>query len=254
MIPRIPTDDDNRLIITIKFGLVCVKPYLIMLTKNKTQEMIYQILQFCSLTMISYLTYSKIYYKNFASNLRNNKSLTTYINTNKYIIYHKFTSTHGKYFGMFYLISYIIANFTSYFILIMLVECKPLQNNKSSFKSQWMLLVYIPYVWLFFSKLYHNEVVKYFKNLNIVNTKNNLSAINKFKIESRIDTVVFWLKMLVFTSLLCFTFCVKQFLKTSQENGIFGGEINSLWFIQLICTWCIFVNSLLTLSCFECAN
>ena len=42
---RIPTDDDNRLIISIKFGLLCVKPYLIMLTKDQTYRMVYQILQ-----------------------------------------------------------------------------------------------------------------------------------------------------------------------------------------------------------------
>ena len=58
-------DAHNRLIVSVKFCLAGVKPYLIMLTKNKTQEIIYQCLQFLSLVIISYLTYSKIYYQSF---------------------------------------------------------------------------------------------------------------------------------------------------------------------------------------------
>ena len=79
LIERIPTDNDNRLIVSIKFGLLCVKPYLIMLTKSKTKETLYQVLQFCSLVTISYLTYSKIHYKSFQTN---RKSLIP-INSNK---------------------------------------------------------------------------------------------------------------------------------------------------------------------------
>ena len=54
-------DSDNRAIITIKFGLLCVKPFLILVTKDKIQAIVYYMLQFCSLLVISYLTYTKVY-------------------------------------------------------------------------------------------------------------------------------------------------------------------------------------------------
>ena len=222
-----------------------------MLTKDKTQQIVYQILQFCSLIMVSYLTYSKIYRKKFQSIICNsNHELRNFqeINGRKYSIYIKFASASEKHFGKFYLISYIITNFTCYFILIMLCVCKPKQNKKSSFTSQWTMLVYIPYSWIFFAKLYHNEIVKYFVHLRDLNDDSLL--VDKIKVQSRIDTIILWLKILIFNSLLCFVFCIKQFSKNGDESTL-TTAINSLWFVHLVCAWCIFVNSVLSLSCFQ---
>ena len=248
IIKKIPKDDENRLIISIKFGLICIKPYLIMITKHKSLEIVYQILQFCSLIMISYLTYVKMYSKliesNIVMNQRNDQlSVQTQRTRNdgsKYIFTKFEDSDANKCFGIFYLISYIVANFASYFILIMLMR----YQSNSSFKSEWILLVYIPYIWIFFSKLYHNEIVRYFTNLKKL-TKDS-SMIDIFKVTSRIDKIIFWLKMLIFSTLLCFVFCADEYTNNFKGDSI----VKSLWLVQLVCTGCMFVNSSFTLTCF----
>ena len=138
------------------------------------------------------------------------------------------------------MVSYVIANFTSYFILIMLLVCRPIANSKQ-FSSQWTLLVYIPYIWLFFAKLYHNEIVRYFKNLENINN-NNL----------RIDKIIFWLNMIIYSSFFCFIFCVKEYLKTRNDlsNNTYNISINSLWIVHSVCSLCMFVNSMLCLGKF----
>ena len=134
----------------------------------------------------------------------------------------------------------------------MLIVCKPEQNIKSAFKAEWMLLVYIPYLWIFFAKMYHNEIVSYFKKCK---ESNRDSIVLQFlKLESRIDTIMSWLKMLIFASLLSFGFCAKEYVKSTHGNTILNNEINSLWFVQLVCAWCMLVNCWLTLTCFSYAG
>lgn len=96
-IQKIPKDNDNRLIISIKFGLICVKSYFIMLTKHKIQQIIHQILQFCSLMMVSYLTYFQMYDKKFQSTATTDKNteqlgMQKLHNGKHYCIFTKFES------------------------------------------------------------------------------------------------------------------------------------------------------------------
>ena len=223
-----------------------------MLTKHKTTQIVYQILQFCSLVMISYLTYFKMYHKSFQSNLsvnvENNEQSSDIVknvyahNRHKYVLFTKFTNKSAKkYFGIFYLISYIIANFSSYFIFIMLVRYK----HDTKFKSEWVLLVYAPYLWIFFSKLYHNEIVRYFTHVKNLDEKS--SMIDKVKVESRIDTITFWLKMLIFTSLLCFVFSINHYNYGKNSDK----KIKSLWLVQIVCAGCMVITSVMTLNCFS---
>ena len=191
-----------------------------------------------------------MYHKTFQSDLnineRNEESndlvKNVYVHKGrKYVLFTKFTNKNAKkYFGIFYFISYIIANFSSYFILIMLVRYK----QSETFKLDWVLLVYTPYIWIIFSKLYHNEIVRYFTHVKNLNEKSTM--IDKVKVESRIDTMTFWLKMLIFTSLLCFVFSINHYGKNSDKK-----IIKSLWLVQVVCAGSMFVNSVLTVNCFD---
>lgn len=134
----------------------------------------------------------------------------------------------------------------------MIIVCHPERQKKSVLNSEWLLLVYTSYTWIFFAKLYHNEIVRYFGNLQ--NLNHDSSLMDTIKVESRMNTIVFWLKLLIFSSFICYIFCVKQFVTSSDECGPFGTEISSMWFVQLVCSWGIFVNSFLCLSCFSQKN
>ena len=153
----------------------------------------------------------------------------------------------------------------------------------------------MPYLWLFFAKLYHNESVLYFKYLSImfyssdtsysnkgghisgasfggsinssinvggsINTrirkarKSSFSrarlyeefdlkeSTNQTIVQSRLDNIIFWLKMVIVTSFGC---------------SVYGGSYywvhdNSMTFriTSWILSVMIFLNSMVALSCFE---
>ena len=227
-------DKDNRAIITIKFGLLCVKPFLILLTNDEVQAIVYYILQFCSITIISYLTYTKIHYNDVYTNENNVKIDQTKKIGVKSSIY---TFSNIKLFGKHYLLSYIITNFSSYFILIILVLFKP-QDSNGYIINEWIPLIYGQYTWLYFAKMYHNEIVRYFKD------KNNSSMVDQ-----RIDYIVFWLKMVVFSSFICLIFVIVWISEIdNQDQDLIYFPI---LMIQMLMCFIAFANSIWSLRSFK---
>ena len=258
-------DNDNRAIITIKFGLLCVKPYLILLTKDSWERIVYQLLQLLSLLMVSYLTYCKVYYKKMqlhlqksANNinlpklvkrplLRENKTVddderksndkdinTPFFQrtlTENYCIIKSYDL-----FGRHYLISYIITNCASYYILLMLIIYSPKPKETANYtdfiNDTWVGLVYTQYIWLYFAKMYHNEIVRYFCNPQE---------------KERIDKIVFWLKMIIVSSFVSLSSWFVIYIFTFEpQNGY-----QAIIITQMSFTFLAHCNSLWSLRCFK---
>ena len=65
------------------------------------------------------------------------------------------------------------------------------------------------------------------------------------KSEAKVDSIVFWLKMIIFASFLSFKFCCQKYIHQH-------GTVKPLWLIPTISSVAILVNSMLSLSLFSC--
>ena len=121
-----------------------------------------------------------------------------------------------------------------------------------TFANEWVMLVYIPYIWLFFAKLYHNEIVRYFNQINLLNLIENVHLRNKhyLKTKAKVDTILFWLKMIIFSSFLCFRFCCQRYMQDAQNKQHNYKWVSRLWLVHTVASWTMLVNSILALSCF----
>ena len=242
-------DNDNHGVITMKFILLCIKPFCILLTDDPTEEKIFLILQLCSLLVMSYLTYSQFYLTVLMASTENYNH-SQKMNRNFYL-----TICNVKQFGIHYLVSYLVTNFTSYFILAILIPYK-VRNTNGTIESDWIVLVYIQYIWLFFAKLYHNEIVIYFNHVWILNKcENKLNIIKNEKtidfcwnmINHRIYLILFWLKMAAVASFLCLWYWITWIATYNEKQRKFY----EIGLIHLILSLSMLINCLLTFRLFK---
>lgn len=157
------TDDHLRAIITLKFAFFIVKPALISSTQSekssKTLELasniIFSILIFVSVTVLAIATYDKQY-----------KILS--------LISFQFVKIkNSQFFARFHIFVYIITVLQTYAIstLILLFVLYADDNNINWFNWSWV--IYPPCPWLFFIKLYLNEVSQLIKTLESVKITND---------------------------------------------------------------------------------
>lgn len=260
----LPLDTDSRLMITIKFGLLIIKPYLVITTCHPQFSIAFIVLQCCSVMLISYMTYSKSH----STVLNDYQEMTAEENVNYYPQKHMYGLKKPNEFGRYYLISYLTANLANYFVLIILVV-KVAYMTQSG--DQWTILIYLQYIWLYFAKMYHNEIVQYFTKMknwkrDFMNSKakpivnctlqydepNNdviikADTVEYFAIQKRWNNVVYWLKLLAFTSMVGVLFCIGCLVRSTLLDTV---PYLLILLVEMILSLSIFINSIYALNCF----
>ena len=147
-----------------------------------------------------------------------------------------YSFSNGQLFAKHYMISYVITNCESYFVLVILIIFKH-HNSTGLIIYKWIPLIYSQYMWVYFGKMYHNEIVRYFQNT---------------KSKKRIDNIVFWLKVIVFSSLGTIWYWIYMLCISKQKDAPPGEETVYLnvGIAHLFLSFLMFVNSVATLKCF----
>ena len=145
-------DQHMRGTIVVKFIYFMLKPMLIYVTQSTSSsnismkssyatianifELLYQILMFCTVTALAYITFNKKY---------------LLINKMNNIMY------NAHLFGKTYIASYLLSIIATYSILIF-VCIFTWTGNDGILKFSWYYVIYPQCGWLLFIKLYHNEI------------------------------------------------------------------------------------------------
>ena len=136
-----------------------IKPILIYVTAETSNEnsyvaqvleLLYEILMFCTISALAYITFNKKY------------KIIDKMNTIMY---------NAHLFGKTYIASYLISIISTYSILIFIILFT-WGSNAEIKKFQWDLVIYPQCFWLLFVKLYHNELSHMITLLIFIQKKN----------------------------------------------------------------------------------
>ena len=231
-----------------------------MTTSHPQFSITFLVLQCCSFMLISYMTFSKSY-KNI---LNDYQIIPNNENINYNPIEHLYGLKKAAKFGKHYLISYYICNIASYFVLLILVTNVAYMSQA---KNDWVLQVYLMYIWLYFGKMYHNEIVQYFKQMKIwkkrylddmnvnINANDNNQRLDRktieyFTIQKRLAFVVYWLKLLSLASTVGIALSVGCLIFAHTNGKSWNSRDLCILLAEVVLSVSMFANSICALDCF----
>lgn len=327
------SDSSNRrLILSMKFVLLIIKPYLIVVANDESRALVFEVLQCMTLIVVSYLTFSRLYLNlNFhdesyptshspndqtkhvnaqvydtgsprAELCRNNtctddkdrlgltldrnhsmssiidspsKTTDDYddiatenddiVNTCQNVTIKK---GYSRIFAVSYMLSYFISTLCFYFCFVVVVVKKN-EIWQQDGRFQWFgnILAFGQYFWLFFAKMYHNEIVIFDKTkhqLDLINENNfddwfandenhtiTKAMLYKYEIyaQTKLDNVVFWLILLTLYALAVCGWWIYSYLVIIKDK--IGYDMAFVYLIQLTFSSLIALNSFGALCCFQ---
>eukprot|EP01084_Bolivina_argentea_P184233 317787_1 len=230
------SDKDFRGMCLIKTVLFQIKQPLIWYFNHSVWSYVFRVLSFLTLLTIAYLTY-------------NNKFIKLSILPIKY----------PKLFMFGYIISYVLTNLCS--SLIVIIGILFTQNGEIYEHNQyinWFNIVYLPFLWLYVTKLFNNEMSILISLLKPKNVKFKLRTISNndhsnryeltsitLQIQSCLGNIYNFAFQTVFQCIVTITiylFLIKRIISHESQ-----WILTQFYYVQITITFVILTNSILTI-------